>query len=261
MVEALRQLYQHRELLFTFTLRQIQIKYKQSVMGLLWAVLMPMIIVLAGVLIRVAFAMASGREFDRMEIAMVAVKAVPWAFFVSSIRFASQSLIANSNLVTKIYFPREVCPLSATLSQTIDFLIASGLLIVLLTYLRVGISMQILLVPVYVVMLFFLTAALGMFLSAAALFFRDVKYIVEVVLTFAIFFTPVFYETSIFQRHGHLLLLNPVAPILEGLSECIVRHQWPHMIWFAYSAAFTVVMTVFSFYFFKRVEPAFAESI
>ena len=100
-----------------------------------------------------------------------------------------------------------------------------------------------------------------MLLSAANLFFRDVKYIVEVIVTFAIFFTPVFYEAELMGKWKTLLLLNPVAPILEGLNDCIVLRQMPELNWIAYSGLFSLGLIVFSYTFFKRLEPAFAESI
>jgi len=260
-LDSIRELYRFRELLYMFTLRQIQVKYKQSFMGLAWAFLMPMIIVLVGILVKLAVAMVAEKPFEMSQIATVAVKSVPWAFFISSVRFASQSLISNAGLVTKIYFPRQICPISSSLSQMVDFLVAGALLVVGLLVMKIGVSVYLLLVPVYVVMLFLLTTGLGILLSAASLFFRDVKYIVEVILTFAIFFTPVFYETSIFGDKGKWLLLNPVAPILEGFNDTIVLHQPPDMLWFGYSAAVTVLIVLFSMWFFRRLEPAFAESI
>jgi len=103
--------------------------------------------------------------------------------------------------------------------------------------------------------------SLGIILSASALFFRDVKYIVEVVLTFGIFFTPVFYEVQMFGDWAQILLLNPLAPILEALDACIVRHQSPAIGWLAYSTAFSLPALVLSLLVFKRLEPAFAERI
>ncbi len=102
---------------------------------------------------------------------------------------------------------------------------------------------------------------IGMIVSAAGLFFRDVKYIVEVLLTFGIFFTPVFYNTRMFGDKGKWLLLNPVAPILECLSACVTRQQPPAPLWIAYSLGFGMAALVGGYLFFKRLEPAFAESI
>ncbi len=100
-----------------------------------------------------------------------------------------------------------------------------------------------------------------MFVSAASLFFRDVKYIVEVLLTFGIFFTPVFYEVRMFGDKGKWLMLNPVAPILEGLSSCVGRQESPNLGWFAYSATIAIALFIGGYIFFKHLEPAFAESI
>jgi len=189
------------------------------------------------------------------------VKAVPWAFFVASLRFCTSSLIANSNLVTRIYFPKEIFPLAAVGSQLLDLLVASGVLTLVLLVLRVGASVHLLWVPLLLAILIVLAAGLGIFLSAASLFFRDVKYLVEVFLTFAIFFTPVFYEVELFGRWAPLLLLNPVAPLLEGLHATVVEHQPPPLAWVGYSLAVALVVLVGAWTFFKRAEPAFAESI
>lgn len=250
-----------RDLLWTLTWREIRIKYKQSVMGMLWAVLMPAMIVLAGVLVRYGFALLSGTPLQLADVASVSVRAVPWAFFVSSIRFATNSLIVNTTLVTKIYFPREILPMAAMLSQLVDFAVASAVLVVVLAFLRVGVSVQLLWVPVLVAILVLLTTGAAILLSAASLFFRDVKYLVEVFLTFAIFFTPVFYEASMFRQWSTVLMLNPVAPLLEGFANVVVRHMAPPLPWIGYSAAFALLTFFGAQSVFQRLEPYFAESV
>jgi ABC-type polysaccharide/polyol phosphate export permease len=251
----------HRDLLLMITWRDIHIKYKQSVMGFLWAIFMPMIIVAAGVVIKVAFSYVSKEPLARESIIAISVKSLPWAFFVASIRFASNSLIANPNLVTKIYFPRIVFPVSAIISQLFDFVIASVVLIVALTILGVGVSVFLLWVPLLLFILVMLALGMGIFLSAANLFFRDVKYLVEVILTFAIFFTPVFYEAEMFGARAKYLLLNPMAPILEGLRDCVVLQQPPNLLWTAYSGGLALVVLLLSLRAFAKMEPLFAESI
>jgi ABC-type polysaccharide/polyol phosphate export permease len=260
-MRTLQALYRYRELLYMITWREIKIKYKQSVMGMLWAILMPMLVISAGILVRLGLSKLSATPLDFKQVTSVCVKALPWAFFIASIRFATQSLTANTNLVTKLYFPREVFPLSSILSQLFDFLIASLVLIVFLIFAQVGWSIHLLWVPLLIAFLILLTAGFGILLSAANLFFRDVKYLVEVFVTFAIFFTPVFYEADIAGRWEWLLLLNPVAPILEGLRSCIVLHEAPGLPWIAYSAIISVLLLLGSFAMFKTLEPKFAESI
>jgi len=189
------------------------------------------------------------------------VKALPWAFLVSSIRFSCNSLLNNGNLVTKIYFPKEIFPLAAVMASLFDLFVASGALLIFLCAIQVGWSMQLLWVPLLLAAIVVFACGIGMIVSAAGLFFRDVKYIVEVLLTFGIFFTPVFYDTRMFGDKAKWLLLNPVAPLLEGLSSCVTRRPLPDPLWIAYSVAFGTVALVGGYLFFKHLEPAFAESI
>jgi ABC-type polysaccharide/polyol phosphate export permease len=260
-IAELKELYKFRELLYTIAYRDIKVRYKQSVMGFLWAVLMPILIVMSGVVVRYAYAMVAHVPLKSADIASVAVKSVPWAFIVSSIRFTCSSLFANYSLVVKIYFPKEVFPMAAILACLFDFLVAFLALSILLVVLHIGWSIYLLWVPVLLAVIILLCVGVGLFISAASLFFRDVKYIVEIFLTFGIFFTPVFFDVRMFGNNAKWLMLNPVAPLLEGLSTCIVRHQPPDLSWCLYSLAFSVIAFMGGFVLFKHLEPAFAESI
>jgi lipopolysaccharide transport system permease protein len=261
MKEELQELYRYRELLYMIAYRDVRVRYKQSVMGFLWAILMPVLIVGAGVVIRYAYAVASGRHLETGDIASVAVRSLPWAFLVSSIRFSCTSLINNQNLVTKVYFPKEVFPVAAVMASFFDFLIASVALVLFLAVIQVGWSAQHVWVPLLIFMMVILATGIAMLISAASLFFRDVKYIVEVVLTFGIFFTPVLYDVRMFGDKGKWLLLNPAAPILEGLAACVVRHQSPDLPWLVYSFTLSMILLLGGYVFFKHLEPGFAESI
>lgn len=261
MVEELRELYAHRELLYMMVYRDIKVRYKQSIMGFLWAILMPILIVMSGILVRFGYAVVAHVPLRNADFASVAVKSLPWAFLISSIRFACNSLTGNMTLVTKIYFPKEIFPIGAVLACMFDFSVASAVLIVLLAIMQIGCTIYLLWIPALLLIMVVLAAGIGMIVSAASLFFRDVKYLVEIFLTFGIFFTPVFYDVTMLGRKGRWLLLNPVAPIMVGLNDCIVRHQSPELAWFAYSAVFGVVTFVSGYVLFKHLEPVFAESI
>ena len=255
------QVLRYRDLLRMMIWRDIRVKYKQSVLGVMWAVLMPATIVLAGLVVRFAMSKVSGKPMAAEDIANVSVRAVPWAFFVASLRFGASCLVANPNLVTKIYFPKVIFPLSATLSQFIDFLISCCVLAIILVALGLSPSLNLLWLPLLVVILVILAAGMAIFLSAASLFFRDVKYLVEMILTFAIFFTPVFFDASLFGEWKNLLLLNPVAPILEGISSIVVGRGGVDPGWLLYSGVVALMVFCGSLAFFERLEPLFAESI
>ncbi|HEY2919899.1 MAG TPA: ABC transporter permease [Candidatus Binatia bacterium] len=261
MIQAAKELIQYRQLLFTLTWREIRIRYKETVMGFLWAILMPMMVVAAGALVRKAFAFASGKPMEYEALVSVMVKALPWAFFAGSIRTAASSLLANSNLVPKIYFPREVFPFSSVLAQLFDFAVAASLVVIVIALSGLSVGIQIFWLPMLLLLLILLTAGWGLFLSCAALFFRDVKYIVEIVMTFGILFTPVFYEASMFGEWSYLLLLNPVGSILEAINDVVVLNRTPDPFWLFYSSVWAVGSFFLAWFIFDKAEPAFAESI
>ncbi len=266
---------QSKDLIYQLTLRDIRIRYKQAVFGFAWALLLPLAVVGAGLAVRFAIAFYSGRGLAPLQIAGMAVKAVPWAFFVGCLNVATPSLVSNVSLVTKIYFPREVLPLSAILAQTFDSVIGGIIILAILPFLGVTASVELLWVPVLIVMLWFLSLAFGLFLSCANIFFRDVKYLVQVFLTFGIFVTPVMLDATMYGHKGsQIMMLNPVAPILEGLRLVVIHHHnlfdprlapdgflfWRP--WYlAYTAAWALGGLTFSAILFHRSERRFAELV
>ena len=158
-------------------------------------------------------------------------------------------------------FPKEIFPIGGGHASFFDFAVASAGLIIYLLVVRLGFGPNFLWIPVLLLTMIMMVVGVGMIVSAASLFFRDVKFIVEVFLTFGIFFTPVFYDVRMLGDKGKWFLLNPISPIIEGFSACLVRHQPPDLPWLAYSATFALASILGGFVFFKHLEPAFAESI
>jgi ABC-type polysaccharide/polyol phosphate export permease len=257
----LAELYHFRGLLWAIVRRDIKVRYKQSVMGILWAILMPMVIVGAGALVRYSMAIFADKPFQAYEIVGVMVKALPWAFFVSSVKFATVSLISNPNLVTKIRFPKEIFPVAAILSSAFDLAVASVVVVVVCVLIQLPVTWDMLWLPVILISLISFCMGLGLMLSALNLFFRDVKYIVEVILTFGIFFSPVFYEVSMFGMWKGYLMLNPVAPLLEAVNATVVLGRSPELGWLAYSALISGGTLLLGYLFFKSQEERFAEYI
>ena len=252
---------QYRHLLYMLAWRDIKIRYKQTVMGFLWAIFMPTLIVLSGLIVRKAMAVLSGKPVEMSELISVMVKALPWAFFIGTIRVATNSLVGNRGLVTKIYFPREVFPLSAVLAHLFDFAISFLALVAAFVVFRVEVTVHALWFLPLMVLLVIMTSGFGLILSCGNLFFRDVKYIVDVVVTFAIFFTPVFYEAQAFGKWQTLLMLNPVGTILESMSLAVVHHRSPDPLWLSYACLWAFGGFFLSWYVFYRSEHLFAENI
>jgi ABC-type polysaccharide/polyol phosphate export permease len=272
------ELWRYRGLAYELMRRDIRVRYKQTALGFAWAVLMPMLVVMAGATVRYAMAYIGGHHVGIQDLAGIAIKAVPWSFFVGSMGFASGTLVGQAHLVTKIYFPREVLPLAATLAQAFDACIGIVTLLIAFAFLHISYGGAALWAPPLALCAFFLTAGLALLVSCANLFFRDVKYVVQVLLTFGIFFTPVFFEPEMFGPLGaRLMMLNPLAPIMEGLRLSVVldhnlldtivvngRHgavlAWSP--WYvAYSAASAVVVFLAGLLIFHRAESKFAEYV
>jgi homopolymeric O-antigen transport system permease protein len=272
------ELWQYRGLLYELMRRDIRVRYKQTALGFAWAVLMPSLIVLAGATVRFAMAYVGGRHLGAQDLAGIAIKAVPWSFFVGSIGFATASLVGQANLVTKIYFPREVLPLAATMAQAFDACLGVVSLLIAFAVLGVDYGPAALWAPALAVCAFCLTAGLALLVSCSNLFFRDVKYVVQVLLMFGIFFTPVFFEPEMFGALGaRVLMVNPLAPLLEGLRLSVVmdhnlldtlvvqgRHgavlAWSP--WYlVYSAACAIAAVLAGLLVFHRAEPKFAEYV
>jgi lipopolysaccharide transport system permease protein len=265
-------------LLEQLTKRDNKLRYNQAAMGFAWAIYKPCLIVLSGLIIRFAMAQISGQALHSKDIANIAIKGVGWSFFVGALGFATASLIGNSNLVTKIYFPREVLPLSSVAAQGFDTSIGLLTLVVILPFLGVRLHASFVWVPLLLFLLVTFTTGVSMFLSCANLFFRDVKYIVQVVLMFGIFFTPIFFEPAMLGPRGALLaIINPLTGILEGLRLAVVdgrdlMHPIMGMvkgverpIWnpweLVYSAVCAVSILVGSTLMFRRLQPLFAEYV
>jgi len=261
MTKMLHEIFKYRDLLFMLIKRDIRVRYKQAAMGFLWAIFMPVVAVMAGIVIKKAMAIISGKPIELSGVVSVSVKVLPWTFFISAIKFSVQSLVSNSNLVTKIYFPKAVLPLASIGACVFDFLLAITVLTILLTIVQIGVSIYLLWIPFLIICLFLLTAGLGLLLAAANLFFRDVRYIVEVILMFGIFFTPVFYSAATFKEWGTLLLINPIGSIIECINTAVVLQQMPDVIWLSYAGISSLGMFLVGMKIFHEQEPLFAENI
>jgi ABC-type polysaccharide/polyol phosphate export permease len=169
--------------------------------------------------------------------------------------------VGNRELVAKIYFPRVVLPLASIVACLFDFSIGVITLTVLLTFFKLGVSIHLLWVPILFLCLLLLTIGLGLILSATNLFFRDVKYVVEIILMFGIFFTPVLYSVHSVGNWSTWLLLNPMGSILESLNSVVVLKQMPDLFWTGYAVLTSILIFVLGYIIFHKAEPAFAENI
>ena len=259
-LKALKRLYKYRELLYMLALRDFKIRYKQTALGFLWALFTPLAVVLAGVVIR--FIAADRAHLGQFDLASIIVKSLPWTFFVGAVRSSLSSLVGNGNLVAKMYFPKEVFPMAAIVARLTDFGVATAIsIVVLVVFMDVRFTaLAWLAIPMFLVVVM-LALGFALLLSCLNLLYRDVQYVVDVILTFAIFFTPVLYDVSMLGEYSTLALLNPMAPLLEGFRDVLVLGKLPDPFWITYSCTFALAVLLFGYWVFKSLETVFAERV
>ncbi len=249
----------YRELLFRMTHRDLLLRYKQTVMGFGWAVFMPLVntIIFSVIFTRVA-PISTGVPYPLYAFSGLLV----WNAFASSLRFAVTSLTTNSSLVTKVYFPREIFPLSAVLVALVDFLVGAIVLAGMMVYYHIAVTPAMLLLPFVLAVLLAFTCAMSLALAMANLFYRDVKYLFEVALTVWMFATSVVYPIDLVQgKLGLLLKLNPMVPIVNAFRDIVVRGVAPAPGAMLAVGAMSMVMLIVSWVVFHRAEFTFAENI
>lgn len=255
----LRELWLYRELLGFLVWRDIKVRYKQTVLGGMWAVIQPLIgMVIFGVLLKRVTSLGSdGPPY----ILFVYAGLVPWTFFANAVSFAGNSLIGSEQMIRKIYFPRVLIPLASITALYLDMLISLGFMGILMLYYRWIPGSALLLVPLFMLGTFLAAAGIGMFLAALNVEFRDVKYVVPFFTQMAMFVTPVIYPLSRAPRQLRVLLaFNPMTGMVEGFRNAVLGGPivwvviWP-------SILISVALFVIGAVFFHRMERNFADVI
>jgi len=257
--EMLKEQGQYRELLIQMVRRDLLLRYKQSVMGFGWAVFMPLVntIIFSVVFMRVA-PIDVGMPYPLFAFSGL----LAWNLFASALRFSTISLTANTNLVTKVYFPREIFPFSSVIVAAVDSAVGAILLGVFMIYYGVHVTPAILFLPVVVLVQVAFTAGVALLLAMGNLFYRDVKYLFEVVITGWMFATSVLYPLSdVGGWAGALLRLNPMTPIVDAYRAVLLRGELPAAEPFAIITALSLTVLGAGWLIFHRAEFQFAENI
>ncbi len=252
------QLY-YRELLFQMTKRDLLLRYKQTVMGFGWAIFMPLVntIVFSVIFMRVA-PLDVGMPYPLFAYCGL----LAWNFSASSFRFALASLTTNTSLVTKVYFPREIFPFSAVIVSLVDFATGSLVLFGMMAYYRITPTWAILALPLVVLVHTMFTTGVCLILAMANLFYRDVKYLFDVVITVWMFATAVLYPvTNLSARFRVLLLLNPLTPLIEAYRSVLLRGALPDATPFLLATVLSVGLLAVAWVMFHRTEFQFAENV
>jgi lipopolysaccharide transport system permease protein len=257
----LRELWRYRELLYFLAWRDVKVRYKQTVLGAAWAVLQPLATMLAFTLFlgRVASAGTGPESYALFVLAGL----IPWTFFASAISSASTSLVGNQNLVTKVYFPRVIIPMSAAGAALVDLAVAFGLLVVAVPFTNCAPGWNLLLLPVVVLLMVVTVLGVGILLAALTVAYRDFRYVVAFMVQFWMFATPSIYlpvEMAAGPRGRMVLPLNPAYGLILNFRQAVLGGP---IDWYALavSGAVGIAVLLVGALYFRRVERTFADII
>lgn len=255
-----RDVWRYRELLYILAWRDLAVRYKQTAIGVAWALIRPGLTVL----VFVAFRRFVGIEPGSVpEPVLVLAAVLPWQFFSAALSESSGSLIGNANLISKIYFPRLIIPCAAVLTSLVDFLVTFGMLAALMAWYGVAPGWQLLALPLFLLLAFGLSAGLGLFFAALNVEYRDFRYVVPFIVQFGLFVSPIAFTTAnVPERWRALYALNPMVGIIDGFRWSILAGRTPldlHAV--TVSAAVTVACLLAGVWYFRRMERSFADVI
>lgn len=254
-----RDLWAYRELLVFLTWRDVKVRYKQTAMGAAWAIIQPLFIVL---IFAVFFGLLVGVPTENMPyLVFYYCGLLPWTFFANAVSQSSMSLVNNANLINKVYFPRTLIPTAAVGAGLVDLLIASAILMGLAVYYRMGMSLNVLMLPVLLGLTVLLALGLGIWLAALTVKYRDVRHALPFVLQLWMFLTPIIYPLDVVPgKWRWLMFVNPLTGIVEGLRASLTGRAFD---WPALSLAAFVTFLIFcaAVYSFQRIEKTFADLI
>ena len=258
-----KDLWRYRELFYILSWRDIKVRYKQTTLGVLWAIIRPLLtmIVFTFVFGKIArFETATSTPYSIIVFAGL----LPWLFFANALTESSNSLIGNERLITKVYFPRLIIPFSSVITSFIDFLISFAILILLFIYYRYIPPVRILLMPIFWILAFAASFGPGLYLTALNVKYRDFRYIIPFIVQFGMFISPVGYaSTHINSDWKWLYSLNPMVGVIDVFRWCIVVDTPNPMLHYPFyiSLAITLFFTWLSIYQFRKMEKNFADLI
>ncbi|MFH1244017.1 MAG: ABC transporter permease [bacterium] len=248
------------ELTRELTAREIKARYKQSILGYAWVILNPLfqMLVMAFVFSHIVRFPTVGTPYTVFLYAGL----LPWTLFANSLVGATNSLVSSANLIKKIYFPREIFVISIVLSKIVDFLLASTVFVIFLIIAHSALTINLLwVIPIFIIQQIF-TYGLCLILAAINLFYRDIQYVLSLILTIGMYLTPVIYPTEIFpDQYRWIFQLNPMAVIINAYRESILSGGIPNLVSLGIALLVSSLITFVGYRLFKRLEGVFADVV
>jgi lipopolysaccharide transport system permease protein len=260
LVRDLAKLAQYRDLLYTLSVHRIKVRYKQSLLGGMWAIIQPVSLMLMFTFI---FSFVARIPSEGAPYAIFAYTALlPWNYFSTSVSNATGSLVSHAQFVTKVYFPREILPATYVIASLFDLIVASTVLVGLMAYYRVPLTLNVLYVAPIVLIITSFALAISLFLSATQVRFRDIGVAVPLLLQLWLFATPVIYPLSaVPSRFRSVYNLNPMVAVIESFRQVLLRGAPPDFRSLTIAAILSVVLLFLSYVYFKHFETTMADII
>jgi lipopolysaccharide transport system permease protein len=254
------ELWHYRELLFRLAWRDVAVRYKQTSIGIAWAILQPFLTMVVFTLVFGKFANFSSNGLPYQIFVYSAL--LPWTYFASSVALSSASVVSNRTMVTKVYFPRVLLPLAAVTVPVVDFVFASAVLVGMIFWFQAWPTWAVILAPGFLFLAFVTALGVGLFLSAVAVRYRDVPYTIPFILQLWMFVSGVFYAfNTLPEKWQWLLALNPMTAVIAGFRWGLIGAPAPELARTLISVAAAAVIFVIGLWYFRRSEPRFADTI
>jgi lipopolysaccharide transport system permease protein len=256
-----RDIWLYRELFYILSWRDIKVRYKQTVIGAAWSILRPLLTMIIFTVIfgRVAKLPTEGTAPYAI---MVYAAMLPWQFFSNALAEASNSLVGNTNLITKIYFPRMIIPASSVIVSLVDFAISFILMLVLFLWYRYLPSIHIILLPLFIILAFLTSFGISLYVTALNVKYRDFRYIIPFIVQFGLYVSPVGFSSSVVPAKWRLLYsLNPMVGVIDGFRWCILGEQKMDWQGFGVSCAVIALFCYVGIRYFRKTEKTFADNI
>ncbi|MBE9224564.1 ABC transporter permease [Phormidium sp. LEGE 05292] len=255
-----KDLWSYRELFYFLAWRDILVRYKQTTIGIAWALIQPFLtmIVFTVVFGQLAKLPSQGVPYPILVFAAM----LPWQFFANSLSGCSNSLISNANLISKVYFPRLIVPASAVIVSFVDFMIAGMILLALMIWYNFVPSWRILTLPMFIAIAFAAAMGGGLWLAALNVKYRDFRYVVPFIVQFGLYISPVGFSSSIVPQQWRLLYsLNPMVSVIDGFRWAILGNTKLYLPGFTLSLALVTILITSGIWYFRKTERNFADVI
>ena len=255
-------LWRFRELFFVLSLRDISVRYKQTVIGILWAVLRPLLtmVVFTIVFSKIAKLPSDG---DTPYALMVYAALLPWQFFASAVQESSNSLVMNAPLISKVYFPRLIIPTSSLITSLVDFFLSFAILLLLMVYYQFAPTWNMLLLPAFLLIAIITAMGIGLYITSLNVKFRDFRHIIPFIIQFGLFISPVGFSSSVIPEHYRLIYsLNPMVGVIDGFRWAILGGE-AHIYWPGFYISFGIMLFFLwlGLRTFRKMERSFADII